>query len=221
MRKPLLSLCLGLISFSVMANKKIEVREANENIGGASHNALVVMIYVEDQEYIEKHWKSKLKDMDGKISTKKEIFADDCKVKAMGDNTFDVYSRAELVKGEGVKLIVGVDLGGAYLSSSEHGEKFKYFKDVVYQFAVEVTKKKIGEEVEEQEKKLSKMEDEQKDLEQDNGSLKSDIESYKEKIKKAEEDIKKNEEEQKKKKEEIEAQKKAVQLVKDKLSGVK
>lgn len=221
MRKTLLSLVMGVITLSAVGQKKIEVRESNENIGGGSHNALTVMIYIEDQDYVEKQWKSKLKDMNGKVSSKKEIFADDCSVKAMGENTFDVYSRVEIVKGEGVKLIVGVDLGGAYLSSREHGEQFKYIKEVVHQFAIDVTKKKIGDELHDQEKVLSKIEGEQKDLEKDNSSLKSDIESYKEKIKKAEADIKTNEENQKKKKEEIEAQKKVVEAVKAKLSSIK
>lgn len=215
-----LSICfsIGLFAQDV---KKLEVRESNEKIGSGNNNALTVMIYLEDVDRIEKAWKSKLKDMGGKISTKNDIFADDCETKAMGKNTFDVYSRAELVKGEGVRLVIGVDLGGAYLSSSQHSEQFKVFKSIVYEFAVSVMKDKVGDELKEQEKILSGMQSAQKDLEEDNKDLKSDIEDYKKKIQEAESNIKKNEENQAKKKEEIATQTKVVEGVKSKMNAIK
>lgn len=223
MKKLLFFFAVACFSTTAFAGgtKKVEVRESNENIGGGSHNALTVMIYVEDQDKIEKAWKSKMKDINGKVSSKSEIFADDCEMKAMGKNTFDVYARTEVVKGEGVKLIVGVDLGGAFLSSSQHGDQFKVMRDMVHDFAVGIMKDQVGDELKEQQKVLSKMEDDQKDLEKENKNLKDDIEDYKKKIQKAEEDIKKNEEEQKKKKEEIGAQTKVVEGVKEKLGAIK
>lgn len=201
--------------------KKVEVRESNEKIGNGSNNTLSVLIYIEDQDKVEKAWKSKLKDIGGKISTKTDIFADDCSMKAMGKNTFDVYSRTEVVKGEGVRLIVGVDLGGAYLNSKDHSEQFKVFKNFIYDFAIEIMKNNVGDELKAQEKTLSSLESDQKSLEKDNSNLKSDIEDYKKKIQKAEEDVKKNEEAQKKKKEEIAAQAKVVESVKQKLNAIK
>lgn len=221
MKKLLLLATAALFSVSVFAQKKIEVRESNEKIGGGNHNALVVMIYVDDKGDVEKAWKSKLKDMDAKVSSKDDIFADEAKLKAMGPNTFDVYSRAEMVKGEGVKLIVGVDLGGAFMSSSQHSGQFKVFKELLYEFAVKLTKEKIGAEVAAQEKALEKLEDQQKSLEKENSDLKSDIENYKKKIAEAEDKIKKNEGDQKTKKGEIEAQQKVVATVKEKMNAVK
>lgn len=221
MKRLLLLALMATFTTPLFSQKKIEVRESNEKIGGGSHNALSVMIYVEDKDLVEKAWKSKLKDMDAKVSSKDELFADEAKLKAMGPNTFDVYSRFEVVKGEGVRLIVGVDLGGAYLSSSQHGEQFKVFKELMHEFAVKVTKDKIGDEVATQEKALEKLEDQQKDLEGENKDLKGDIEDYKKKIAEAEEKIKKNEENQKTKKGEIEAQKKVVATVKEKMNAVK
>lgn len=221
MKKHILITALSVLALNVFAQKKIEVRESNEKIGNGNNNTLSVMIYVEDADLVEKAWKSKLKDMDAKVSTKDGIFGDDAQLKAMGPNTFDVYSRVEVVKGEGIKLIVGVDLGGAYLSSSQHSEQFKVFKGILYEFAVKITKDKIGDELSVQEKALDKLNDQQKDLEKENKDLKNDIEDYKKKIAEAEDKIKKNEENQKTKKSEIEAQQKVVGGVKEKLNAVK
>lgn len=214
-------LAFALCVSGLNAQKKVEVRESNEKIGGGSNNALTVMIYIDDKDAVEKAWKSKMKDLGAKVSTKEDMFGDDAKTKAMGPNTFDMYARAEVVKGEGIKLIVAVDLGGAFMSSSKHSDQYKVFRDILYEFAVKLTKDHLADNAAVEEKKLSKLEDQQKDLEKDNKDLKGDIEDYKKKIAEAEDKIKKNEEEQKKKKSEIDEQKKTTEAAKQKLNAVK
>jgi hypothetical protein len=222
MKKTIVILSFLLFTTALYSQKKIEVRDGKENIGGASNHAFVVNMHAHSKEEIEKAWRSKMKDIDGKTSTKKsEIFADDCKMKSMGPNTFDVYARVEESKDQGYTLIVGVDLGGAYLNASQHNEQYKIFKNFLHEFAVKVAKDAIGDDLKTEEKKLSKLEDQQKDLERDNKKLKEDIENYKKKITQAEEDIKQNEEQQKKKKEEIESQKKVVKEVEEKAKAIK
>lgn len=214
---------LFVLSFTVsFAQQKIQVSESSENIGGGSHNAMVVTIYGASVDDVEKAWKGRMKKWNGKVSKSGgEYFADDCRLKKMGDNTFDVYARAEQDGENDVKLIVGVDLGGAYMSSGQHGEQFKLLKEEVYDFAVETTKEIIGNELKAEEKTLKGLEKEQKDLEKENEKLHKDIEDYKKKIAEAEKAIEENKEAQGTKKEEIAAQGKVVKAVEDKLKAVK
>lgn len=220
--KRLLTLGFVLCFSASFAQQKIQVNESNENIGGAGHNALVVTIPGASLDDVEKAWKGQVKKMGGKMSKSKgEYFGDNCKLKAMGDNTFDVYSRAEKDGDDAVKLIVGVDLGGAFLSSSAHADQFKIIKEEMYDFAVNTSKDIIAGELKMEEKNLEKLEKEQKDLEKEKSKLEKDIEDYKKKIAQAEEDIKTNEENQGKKKEEIGEQKKVVKTVEEKMKAVK
>lgn len=205
---------------AVFAQKKIEVNEGSDNLGGGSHPSLTVMAYIKDGDKLLKEFKDKMKDHGAKVKTGKELFADDAEWKAFGANAFDAYAKVEEVKGEGYKLIVGVDMGGAWMSPSAHSEQTRLFKQMLKEIAIKASKDEVGEELHAQEKLLEKEMDQQKDLEKKNADLKSDIEDYKKKIADAENNIKTNEENQKKKKEEIEKQKEVVKVVKEKLSKI-
>lgn len=222
MKTRMLLLALALIQLPLYGQKKVEVRESNENIGGGSHSAMTVTVAAKDKDDVEDAIRSFMKDMDAKTSSSKgEIFGEKAKTKAMGEKYFYMYGKVEEVKGEGFKMTISVDLGGAFLNSAEHKDQFKFMKDKVYDLAVKIQKDAVGEDLKAAEKLLEKYEGEQKDLEKDNKESKEDIEDYKKKITEAEEKIKKNEEDQKKKKEEIEAQKKVVKEVTEKMNAVK
>ncbi len=221
MKKIFTLIALATFGISALA-QKIEVRESSENIGGGSNNSLTVNVTAKSKGDVEEAMRSFFKDLDGKTSSSKgEFKGDDCKIKAMGENTFDIYGKVEEVKGEGFKMIISVDLGGAFMSSSQHKDQFKIIKDKVYDLAVKIQKDAIGSDLKDAEKLLEKMEDQQKDLEKDKKNLEGDIEDYKKKIAEAEKKIKENESGQEKKKEEIGGQKKVVEEVKKKMEGVK
>lgn len=214
---------MAMLGFAVSTiAQKIEVRESSENIGGGNNNALTVTIVAKDKDDVQDAMRSFFKDLNGKTSSSKgEYKGDDCKIKAMGENTFDIYGKVEEVKGEGFKMIIAVDLGGAFMSSSQHKDQFKIIKEKVYELAVKIQKDAIGHDLKDAEKLLEKMEDKQKDLEKDKKNLEEDIEDYKKKIKDAEEKIKENTSEQEKQKEQIGEQKKVVEEVKKKMEAVK
>lgn len=220
--KKIITLVSAIVIGLTVQAQKIDVRESNENIGGGSHNALTVMVAAKEKGDVEDAMKSFMKDLDGKTSSSKgEYFGDDCKVKGMGDNNFDIYGKVEEIKGEGFKMIIAVDLGGAYMSSSQHSDQFKFMKNKVYDLAVKIQKDGIGADLKTAEKLLEKKEEEQKDLEKDKKDLQEDIEDYKKKIAEAENKIKENESSQEKKKEEITGQKKVVEEFKKKMEAVK
>lgn len=218
--KKIFTLAFVAAMFSATAQKKIEVREDNASLNGGSRSALTVKIYVKNQDRIERAIKNKMKDFDGKTKSGKEIFGDNCKWKAFGPNTFDMYAKIEKDGDDGFKLIVGVDMGGAWMNSGEHKEQTRLFKNMLQELAVNISKEEVTDDLKEKQKIQANLEDDQKDLEKDNANLKNDIEEYKKKIQKAEEDIKKNEEDQKKKKEEIEKAKGEVKATEEKLKKI-
>jgi chromosome segregation ATPase len=198
---------------------KIKVEEKNEKINGGNHNCLVVTIYDSSPDDIEKEWRSKMKGYDAKVSGKDEIFADNALIKAISENTCDVYARTEKINDNETKFIVGFLLGETWLDS-KNSAAYKAAENIVKEFAVKMSKDGIAAKRKAAEKVLDNQKDDQKDLEKKNADLHQDIEDYNEKIKKAEADIKTNEEEQTKKKAEIDAQQKVVDDLKSRENSV-
>ena len=200
-------LSIGIIAFLLMvtitssAQKvKIKVEESSEHIGGNKNPALVVSIYDATPEEVESKWKSLMKDYKGKMSTNDGVFADNAVISSInGNNTIDVYAKAEKVKDGETKLTVAFDLGGAFLSSSNNKDKFNEAKKMVNDFAIKTTKEAITGQRKAAEKVLGNLSDQQHDLEKKQEKLNSNIEDYKAKIedynkriKEAQDDLAKN-----------------------------
>lgn len=216
-------LIVSLLAATTISAQKISIKEGSESFSTGKQNAITTTIYENTKDNVQSKWKSLLKDFKNeKVKEQKdEIFGDNVVIKDWGNDPVDVYtSFEEDKKAKTVVMHVAFDLGGAYMSSSSHKDKFNYAEKMVKDFAVKMTKEPLEDKVKDAEKTLGKLEDNQKDLEKENKNLKSDIESYKEKIKKAEGDITKNEQNQSKKKSEIEVQKKAVEEAKKMLDKV-
>jgi hypothetical protein len=202
--------------------QKIKVKESSENIGGGNHNALSVTLYEINPSDAEDAFRSYMKKYDGKRSSKDgAIFVDHATIKEMGNNTIDIYGKAQGKKGDPeITFVVAFDLGGAFLNSGEHKSQYKVAETMVKEFAVKATKDAIEEKLKSAQKIQTGFEDDQKSLEKDNKKLNDDIADYKAKISKAESDITKNKADQDKKKAEIEAQKKVVTDIDKKLKAV-
>lgn len=214
---------ISLITYS----QKIKVSVSNENIGGGNNAALSVIIIHPDESTVKKEWKSLIKSYKSdNVQSKKEIFADNCKISSISENTIDIYARVEKGKGNTVKLIVGFDLGGAYLNGSHSG--YKAAKKMLYEFAVKLTLAGVEDELKEEEKELGKKEKNLVKLKKSNDKLHNNIDGYKKAIEQAKKDIEQakkdietNLKDQETSKKEIESQKKVVQQVSDKLKAVK
>jgi len=212
---PFLVLCA-----TVTAAQSIQVLEETGTIDGKSRNCLTATIITGNASDISKAWKKELKNMKGKVSDKKFLFADDCEVKSMGDNSFDVYAIVEPAA-DGAKLIAAFDLGGAYLNSRDHPDRFNAAKALVYEFAVQQTKEVVKTEIKGAEKTLEIMQKDLVSLQKAKEKSEADIEGYKNKITEAQETIKTNIEEQTTKNTEIEGQTAIVGTLGQKLEAVK
>ena len=221
MKKYFVLVIAAVTSFSVSA-QKIKVKESNENIGGGSHNSLVVNLYDISPSDADDAFRSYMKTYGGKRSSQDGgIFIDNATIKDMSNNTVDVYGKAQGKKGDKeITYIISFDLGGVFLNSSDHKDKYKVAEKLVKDFAVSTCKDIIEQELKVANKKESNLESDQKDLEKENRNLNSDIEDYKAKIKKAESNLVTNKSDQEKKKSEIDVQKKVVSDVEIKLKAI-
>lgn len=210
--KNTLVLAASLAALAASA-QRIELKEGNEKFSTGTHNAISTTIYANRQDDVQSAWKSLMKDYKNEKvkSDKNEVFGDNILIKEFGNNPVDVYATFEENKKDmTVKMHVAVDLGGAYLSSSEQRDKYNEAEKIVKNFAVRMTKEPLQEKVKEAEKQQARLEEEQKDLEKTNKNLRSDIEDYRGKISKAEKEITVKEAELEKKKGEVVVQKKVV-----------
>ncbi len=211
------------ISFSICSfAQEIKVHEGKESFASGSHNALSINIYETDKANVEKEWKRLLKDFHPEKTndSKGEYFFDNTTFKSLGNNPIDVYSKVVDKGDKSVQLIVCFDLGGAFLNSSEHKDKYDYFKKLMHDFATNTTKEAINEALKEATKTFDHIVDKEHDLEKDNKNLDEDIVNYNEKITKAKQHIEKNKQEIEVKKKEMEAQQKVVDGIKTKLHKV-
>ena len=223
MKKRILTIAVAISSLQFFA-QDIKVRESNESFSNGGHNALSITLYVTDANMVEKEWKSKMKDFGYDKSSEKsnEYFFDNVVMKELGNNTMDVFSKVTEQKGEkSVTLTAAFDLGGAYLSSSEHKDKFEYVKKMMHDFAVKITKEELDDQIKAAGKVLSTIQGKQADLEKDNKGLADDITNYNQKIKKANEQIEQNKKDIETKKGEVAAQQKVVEGIKAKKESVK
>ena len=215
MKKVVSGLFAILFVFTLQAGT-VKVIESNSKIAGSSNNVLTVIIYETDFEEVIKAWKKKMKSTKVKVKTSKgEIFADNAVIKNLGDHPMDIYARTEKVLG-GAKLIVGVNLGGAFLNSRDHKDKYDAFAKFVEEFAENQIKESITEQVKDAEKELNSSIRKQENLVKSKERLKNKIVGYKNDIKEAEVKISNNESDQVAQKKKIEEQKKEVEAVKAK-----
>ncbi|HXB41254.1 MAG TPA: hypothetical protein VNZ49_11980 [Bacteroidia bacterium] len=222
MVKKFLSAALLFACLTTFA-QEVKIKESHESFSNGSHNALIVTVYVDDMNKVQKEWKSRMKDFGYQSANDKgnEYIFDNVKFKDLSNNPMDVYAKFEVLKDEkAIKMYVAYDMGGDYISSSAHGKEFDFMKKMMKEFAVKTSKDYVEDQLKDASKVLVKLQDKQKGLESDNKNLDDDIKNYEEKIKKAKDNIEKNKKDIETKKTEIETQKKVVEGVKKKLDSI-
>jgi DNA repair exonuclease SbcCD ATPase subunit len=190
--KKLFTLGLLVISAATFAQDKITVKEEMVAIDGTSRNSLTVILSGSETDDVKKAWKKQLKELKGKISDKTIIFGDDCVLKELGDNSFDVYSIVEEAIAEEVRLVVAFDLGGAHLSTAAHPAQYPAAEKFVYGFALAQGKNVVSTEIETSQKVLKSLEKDQIGLEKDKEKLEKDIKDYEAKIEENKVEIEQN-----------------------------
>jgi hypothetical protein len=210
-----------LVFTSLSGFSQVSVEEKKVNVDGTTHDGFYVSIPYGTLKELEKSVKEELKGWDGKVKDGDFIFADDCKLKEMGKNTFDVYAKLEANPTGGAFLSVTIDLGGAFLNSNEHGAQAKVMNTRLHNLGITVAKNAVGEEVKLEEKALKDRQKELEDLLAEQAKLEKEIEDYKKRITENEKAIEVAKSNQETKKGEITAQEEKLKAVEQKKEAIK
>ena len=218
--KPLviLSTFLLLLNYSQL---QAQVYEQTLSMSQGPQKALSLELANADEKLVADVWKNFMKDFyDAKVKwdrKAKEYFADNADIPAIGlGNTVDVYATTDQ-KGSNTTINVWFDLGGAFLSSREHPDRFDEGEKLLLRFALEVAREKTRQEVSAENDQLRKLQKELERLQANKERSQKEIERAQEAIKKAEADIVQNEKDQVDMLEKIAEQEKAVEAVKQRL----
>jgi len=216
--KKIITLFFALMAFGAFS--QVSVKEQKVNIDG-SKDGFYVSIPYGTVKQIEKELKDELKDWKGKYKGGAFVFVDDCKLKEMGKNTFDVYAKVDENADGGAFVSIAIDLGGAFLNSSEHGAQAKAIDARLQKFGIKAAKNVVDEEIKEEEKILNERQKELEDLEKEEEKMKKAIEDYKKKVEETESAIEAGKKSQEDKKGEISEQEEKVKAVVKKKEAVK
>jgi hypothetical protein len=196
-----------------------QITEETRVMSAGSQPALTVILPGADPKFADSEWKDYMKSygrVTGVRKAKENVAADIQILDIGGVNRLNVYSMSETVA-EGTKMVVWVDLGNGFVSSSgfprEYAETVKFLQN----FAHKVKVDQIAIDLEEQQKALSKFESNLSKLQRENESLHKVIEDANKRIAQAEQDIVQNLANQELAQKEIESQKKVVETVNKKL----
>lgn len=220
--KAFVFLLLVTITLPLIAQKGLELSEQNFAFVSGAKNSIVVQVPYSTQSIVNQVLQKELKSWNGKLkSSSGEYFLSQASSKFMGGKAFDVYAKTIPSDGQMIAVAFSVDLGGAYLNSSDHPTQFLAMQIKVKQFAVDAAQKCIEAELDIEEGELKELQKEFKRLEKKKQSDQSSIIKYKRKIADTEKRIEQCEKDQISKKAEIDAQQEKIKGVEKKKKEVR
>lgn len=205
----------------VAAQDSIEITESVSTFSTGSHNTLSFVVNNANLKDVSGGWSDLLKDWKCKPKGKTEWQSEECKAKTMGDRPFYVVSVVEEVPGTGVRVRAAFDLGGAYMSSTAHPDRFSAAKLMLHNLAVEQAKVVVRTEIAAAQKLLADRQAEFAALQKAEQKLESDIADFQKKIEEAKVGIGASRQAQATKLVEVDAQRAVVQSLENKLNAVK
>ena len=222
MKKCIFSLVVTVLVTQLAFSQKVEVIESTCEFSSGSNNALGITILKSDAKTVQKAWEKLMKNYGAKVKSKKEIFADDASIKSISDNTVDIYATVNQErKSEDVHLKVAFDLGGAYLSSSQHPDKYKAAEKIMQDFALELIADSYTNVISDKEKELDKMIRNRDKVKNDKEHLEKQNKDYADRIEKNKKEIEKREKELEEKNVEIEEKNKEIENIKNEAKKIK
>ncbi len=172
-------LFIGTFGFS---QNDIKVSEETQSFSNGSHNSIVVNIPFADKDMVLKALKSEMKSWGGKVDGKSDLVLKQGKMKETGDKPFDAYGKIVGEGSGGIKVAVAIDLGGAYLSSREHNDKYSVFVKKMKAFASKTATEAMNDKISEEKKIFAALEKDQKNLVKEKEKEEKDIVDAKKEI---------------------------------------
>jgi hypothetical protein len=209
-------LLTSIINISSWAQNTIVVSETIENVGDESGNALRTVIFRADEKAILKAWKSVLKNHEADVKTKGgEMYGTEVLISSISDHKMSVFMKMKDLNKTSKEVFFIFKKTEDILSSGNDISGYTSAKEIILNFATEVSKKATVEYFESERKKLEKLVNEFETLARDKKKSEKDIEVCKESITDNEYKIQENLKNQKIIHEEIEKQKKSLRIARD------
>lgn len=221
--KKIISLVYALLLLTIVqAQSDYEILEDTQSMSRGDKNAFTLVIPNATASLAEETWKKYMRDFKGKPKLDKksnEWFTDDTQLKTVSENSIDIYTKFnENLESHLAKVVFWFDLGGAYLSSTVHPDKYEFVKQFMNKYGDSVTKVVIEEELKAHEKRLKELDGDLSKLEKENADFHKKIEEAQSIIDQMEKNIKVNLNAQNVKKTEIDGQRHLIDDVKTKLN---
>lgn len=216
---------LVLTSLVLHAQSDYEIREGMLSMSRGVKNSFTLVIPNATASLAEDAWKKYMRDFKGRTKLNKksnEWLTDDAELKAVSENTIDIYTKFnENLGAHLTDVVFWFDLGGAYLSSEVHPDKYEFAKQFMNKYGDLATKLIIEEELKAQEKRLKELDGDLSKLVKENAEFHKKITEAQAIIDQMEKNIKVNDNAQNVKKNEIESQRVLIDEVKTKLNRYK
>ncbi|MCO6478877.1 MAG: hypothetical protein J5I94_19740 [Phaeodactylibacter sp.] len=174
------TLIFFLTFFSAYQLQAQNMQETDKRMSQGEQNSFTLEFNVGNAETIADLWVDYQKEFKAKrpkLNKKEnEYFADDAQIKAISDNTIDIYSKVAKKSDKGAVLTIWFDLGGAYLSSSRHPDRMAGAREWTAGFEQVVKAAFAQEALEAEEDILKGLEKELKGLEKDKEDAVKEVE---------------------------------------------
>lgn len=202
--KIITSICLFVFALCANAQVAITVTEDSDNIDKQSGTVLRTKINRTEEKTIVKEWKGKMKDYDGDVDTKKNrITAENVKIEAIGTVGLTVLGEVRKSSENEQEFVVMFLKNGQSISSKSDLSAFTAMKNIVRNFATELSKESTADYQKNQLKVFTALQEDLEDTKKEEEEAKEDIEDAKKKIEEAKEEIEKANEEIKEAEEKI------------------
>ncbi len=213
----------GMTVLLMLTSMYAQVMEDTRVMSAGSQPALTIVLPGADTKFADSEWKDFMKSYGKitKVKKAKESVAQGVQILDIGGvNRLNVYHLSESAP-EGSKMVVWIDMGGGFISSSTFPKEYTAAVRFLQDFAHKVNVDLIAIEVDTQKKALSRLESNLSKLQRDNDNLHKIIEDAKKRIAQAELDIVKNLQDQDIAQKEIENQSGVLDAVQRKLEETK
>lgn len=215
---------LILSHWVLLSPAQAPIQEGPRSMSQGAHNSLSILIENADPKFAEKIWKEYLKDFNAKpekVRGFSDQLIDNVDIPGVGrGSTIDLYFEMEK-RGAHTLLITWFDLGGSFLSSIDHLERYEDAQRFLTEYSLKVQRALTQIEMENEEKRLTDLQDELARLQKDKQRLETIIARAEKEIQEAQAGIKKNEADQESRKKDIDAQQDAVEKVRQKFAKFK
>ena len=209
----------GLFSFADAQVIELELHETEKSMSQGLNPGCIFTLGNCKRKDVEKSWGKFMKQYGKKtkkVRKSDDYLTDNAMISGMSNNSIDVYAAFDQ-KGGDVEVSVWYDLGGAYLTSTTHTDRFTTAEEMLNKFGNRIAKEGVQRDLGAQEKTLKGMNGNMKSLQKKKSNLENDIAKYEKKIEQAKADIEQNLLDQESKAAEIKSQEELIDDVKKKL----